>query len=86
MPNFTVSAAQHVWRIVVAHDFSDADDWACGLDVPATFTDEQIETLVRDQPGALFVFEEDIPLGVTPAQAKADRALFQQCTKAAVSA
>lgn len=86
MPNLTDSSTQHVRRAVVAHDFFDAEDWASGLGALATFTDEQIETLVRDEPGELFVFEEDVPLGVTPAQAKADRALFQQCTKAAVSA
>ena len=86
MPNLTDSTTQHVRRAVVAHDFLDADDWAAGLDALATFTDDQIEMLVRDEPGELFVFEEDVPLGVTPAQAKADRALFERCSETAISA
>ncbi len=86
MPNLTDSTTQHVRRAVVAHDFLDANDWAAGLDALTTFTDKQIEMLVRDEPGELFVFEEDVPLGVTPAQTKADRALFERCSEAATSA
>ncbi|MBK8209275.1 MAG: hypothetical protein IPK78_04255 [Rhodospirillales bacterium] len=84
MPNLPDSSTRHVRRAVVAHDFLDAEDWASGVGALATFTDDEIETLVRDELGELFVFEEEA--GVTPAQAKADRALFQQRTKAAVSA